>query len=238
MQAAPPWYASAWNTFVGRLSSDQPLISDPRGSTSFQAGGKTYVVPNTVRDDTASWVAGNLYNRPLFGDVIGAVEAPLRALANPQRYATAAAVGVVNTVSNVPRLPEIWSQMPDYQRQDMAVRMLAAPYFPTAGMARNNAVGHAPSNTGVASVAEGTRVTRNWGGNSGPFGQSWTRDPVNKQTRDSLGLGRSNTGEFISHGQIIDNTEITIRRAKPWDGFRGGGDEVLVPRPERRAIAP
>jgi hypothetical protein len=34
IQAAPPWYISAWYTFFGRLASDQPLISDPRGSVA------------------------------------------------------------------------------------------------------------------------------------------------------------------------------------------------------------
>jgi len=57
-------------------------------------------------------------------------------------------VGVVNTVSNAPRLPEIWGQMPDYQRQDTAVRMLAAPYLRAAATVGNNLVGHAPSNAG------------------------------------------------------------------------------------------
>ena len=80
-------------------------------------------------------------------------------------------------------------------------------------------------------VPVGTRLTRNWGGSSGPHGQSWTRDPVSQQTRQSLGLSRSNTGEFISHGELIDNTDVTFRRAREWDGFLGGGDEVLVPNP-------
>jgi hypothetical protein len=83
----------------------------------------------------------------------------------------------------------------------------------------------------VSEVPVGTRLTRNWGGNSGPNGQSWTRDPVSQQTRESLGLGRSNTGEFVSHGELIDNTGVTSRRALPWDGFKGGGDEVLCPDP-------
>jgi RHS repeat-associated protein len=90
------------------------------------------------------------------------------------------------------------------------------------------------SHAGPAPVSEvpvGTRLTRNWGGNSGPNGQSWTRDPVSQQTRESLGLGRSNTGEFVSHGELIDNTGVTSRRALPWDGFKGGGDEVLCPDP-------
>jgi hypothetical protein len=129
MQAAPPWYISAWYTFFGRLASDQPLISDPRGSKPFEAGGTTYFVPNYVRDDTFYWITGNLYHRPLIGDVIGKAELPFRFLANPGRFAIATVDGAVGTITNIPRLPEIWSDMPDYQRQDWAIRMLAIPYL-------------------------------------------------------------------------------------------------------------
>ena len=129
IQAAPPWYISAWYTFFGRLASDQPLISDPRGSKSFEAGGTTYFVPNYVHDDTFYWIAGNLYHRPLIGDVIGTTELPFRFLANPGRFANATVDGAVGTITNIPRLPEIWSDMPDYQRQDWVIRMLAIPYL-------------------------------------------------------------------------------------------------------------
>jgi hypothetical protein len=129
IQAAPPWYISAWYTFFGRLASDQPLISDPRGSKSFEAGGTTYFVPNDVHDDTFYWIAGNLYHRPLIGDVIGTAELPFRFLANPGRFANATVDGAVGTITNIPRLPEIWSDMPDYQRQDWVIRMLAIPYL-------------------------------------------------------------------------------------------------------------
>ena len=129
IQAAPPWYISAWYTFFGRLASDQPLISDPRGSKSFEAGGTTYFVPNYVHDDTFYWIAGNLYHRPLIGDVIGTAELPFRFLANPGRFANATVDGAVGTITNIPRLPEIWSDMPDYQRQDWVIRMLAIPYL-------------------------------------------------------------------------------------------------------------
>ena len=133
ISAAPPWYTTAWRTFIARLASDQPLISDPRGSTSFEAGGRTYTVPNYVHDDAFHWWAGNFYHRPLIGDVIGTFEAPFRLLANPGRYASAVGNGVVNTVTNVPNLPEIWDEMPDYQRQDMAIRLLAIPYLKAVG---------------------------------------------------------------------------------------------------------
>ena len=166
IQAAPPWYVSAWYTFFGRLASDQPLISDPRGSKSFETGGRTYTVPNYVHDDTFYWIAGNLYHRPLVGDVIGAVEAPFRLLANPGRYASAVGDGVVNTITNVPNLPEIWDKMPDYQRQDMAIRLLAIPYLkavgPAFGGARKTAKtqGHIADSADDAAAKAG-RVVRN-----------------------------------------------------------------------------
>jgi hypothetical protein len=80
----------------------------------------------------------------------------------------------------------------------------------------------------------GDKVTRHWGGNSGPDGQSWTREPATAQTRENLGLGKSNTGEFVSEGTLVETTGVTSRRAKEWDGFSGGGDEVLVPDPQRQ----
>jgi hypothetical protein len=139
IQAAPLWYISAWYTFFGRLASDQPLISDPRGSKSFEAGGTTYFVPNYVHDDTFYWIAGNLYHRPLIGDVIGTAELPFRFLANPGRFANATVDGAVGTITNIPRLPEIWSDMPDYQRQDWVIRMLAVPYLTAAGVSFSDA---------------------------------------------------------------------------------------------------
>ena len=80
----------------------------------------------------------------------------------------------------------------------------------------------------------GDRLTRHWGGKSGPYGESWTRDPLHQHSRNSLGLGRSNTGEYISQGRLKDTTGVMTRRAQPWDGFTGGGDEVLVPNPAKQ----
>jgi len=75
----------------------------------------------------------------------------------------------------------------------------------------------------------GDKVYRNWGGKSGPNGESWTRDPINQQSRDSLGLGRSNTGEFVSSGTLVNTDKVTTREALEWGEFKGKGDEVLVP---------
>jgi len=80
----------------------------------------------------------------------------------------------------------------------------------------------------------GDEVTRHWGGTSGGWGQSWTRDPLIQNTRDSLGLGISNTGEYVTQGVLKDTTGVTARRALPWGRFKGGGDEILVPNPSKQ----
>jgi len=143
IQAAPPWYSSAWSTFWGRLKDGQPLITDPRGSSSFSSGSKTYHVPNYVHDDSFHWIVGTLYHRAIVGDVIGAAETPLRFAANPTRYTRAVGAGLYNAVVNVPRLPEIWEQTPDYQREDLAFRII--------GLGLGSAYG-------AGSVAAGTAV--------------------------------------------------------------------------------
>jgi hypothetical protein len=71
--------------------------------------------------------------------VIGTAELPFRFLANPGRFANATVDGAVGTITNIPRLPEIWSDMPDYQRQDWVIRMLAVPYLTAAGVSFSDA---------------------------------------------------------------------------------------------------
>lgn len=82
--------------------------------------------------------------------------------------------------------------------------------------------------------AVGTEVSRNWGGKSGPFGESWTDVPFSQQSREGLGLGRSNTGEFASFGSLTDISDVTTRPALPWDGFGGGQNEILVPQAQSK----
>lgn len=78
-------------------------------------------------------------------------------------------------------------------------------------------------------LSVGTNLSRNWGGNSGPWGQSWTTDSIINQSRNSLGLETTNTGEFVSHGTLIDNTDVYTQLAQPWGRFSGGGQETIVP---------
>jgi RHS repeat-associated protein len=82
--------------------------------------------------------------------------------------------------------------------------------------------------------AVGDRLQRNWGGDSGPHGQSWTRDPYSRQSRNSLGLETQNTGEFVSSGTLVDDAGVAAKPADPWGRFAGGGDEVLVPNAQQQ----
>jgi RHS repeat-associated protein len=78
-------------------------------------------------------------------------------------------------------------------------------------------------------IVVGTQVLRNWGGESGPSGQSWTRALYVQQSRETLGLETVNTAEFLSIGRLISTEGVTARPARPWGRFQGGEDEVLVP---------
>ncbi|MFN3652081.1 MAG: hypothetical protein ACK47B_21100 [Armatimonadota bacterium] len=88
--------------------------------------------------------------------------------------------------------------------------------------------------TTAQSVGDGLRgidVYRVWGNKSHPYGRSWTRvNPSDvKNYRDSAGLPDVNSGEYISHGRIIDPSGIEITGASPLDGNAGGLDELIVP---------
>jgi hypothetical protein len=173
IQAAPPWYSSAWSTFWGTLKDGQPLITDPRGSSSFSSGGKTYHVPNYVHDDSFHWMVGNLYHRAIVGDVIGAAETPLRFAANPTRYTRAVGAGLYNAVVNVPRLPQIWEQTPDYQREDFAFRII--------GLGLGSAYG-------AGSVAAGSASARS-------TGQIGAVSPAAQNAAHTRGLGNPFKGK-------------------------------------------
>jgi len=77
----------------------------------------------------------------------------------------------------------------------------------------------------------GDPVTRNFGGKSDLYGPSWTTDPVQKQSRNSLGLPTSNSAELQAHGTVVNNTGMSVTEAKaiPKAGVAGGGGEVNVP---------
>ncbi len=196
IQAAPPWYISAWYTFFGRLASDQPLIGDPRGSKSFETGGRTYTVPNYVHDDTFYWIAGNLYHRPLIGDVIGTAELPFRILANPGRFAHATVDGAVGTITNIPRLPEIWSDMPDYQRQDWVIRMLAVPYLTAAGV----------SFSGVGKYSKSPDATHFYG-TAKPFSDGATPGSIYTHIDPDSGKAVQNA-IYNADGKVIDHVDF------------------------------
>lgn len=101
------------------------------------------------------------------------------------------------------------------------------------GSARSNALLN-EAYTSIETAAIGTKVSRNWGGKSGPDGESWTTMEFSAQSREGLGLANSNTGEFLSFGTITSGADLSVRQALPWGGFRGNGNEVLVPKPQQK----
>jgi RHS repeat-associated protein len=92
---------------------------------------------------------------------------------------------------------------------------------------------------GFAGMAEaGTPVYRLFGGESAPYGHSWTT--VNPDTlenpRASLGLPDVNTGEYAIEGRLSNPKGVIRRPALPYDGNPGGAPELLVPDPESQII--
>ena len=75
-------------------------------------------------------------------------------------------------------------------------------------------------------------VYRVHGGDSGPWGRSWTSDnPADMvNPRDSLGLPKANTGEFLTKALVQDTTGVIARSALPLEGTTGGAPELLFPR--------
>ena len=88
----------------------------------------------------------------------------------------------------------------------------------------------------IPEPATGQDVYRVWGGESGPYGHSWTpTDPASVPApRNSLGLPDANTGTQLTKGTLTDTTGVTTRPAKPLDGNAGGGPEYLVPDPKNQ----
>lgn len=62
--------------------------------------------------------------------------------------------------------------------------------------------------------------------------QSWTSDQPQDDYGDVAGLPGRNTGRFVVEAQLIDVTDVTVRRALPAGGNAGGAVEVLVPQPQ------
>ena len=78
----------------------------------------------------------------------------------------------------------------------------------------------------------GQTVYRVWGGESSPWGQSWT--PINPNTvenyRSVAGLPNVNSGRFVTEGVLISNEGISVRGAQIiQEGQQGGLTEYLIP---------
>lgn len=82
----------------------------------------------------------------------------------------------------------------------------------------------------------GDQMYRIYGGESGPYGRSWTTvDPNTVDNfRDAAGLPNVNTGQFVIEGILKDTQDVTVRSALPYDGNRGGLSETVVANPEKQ----
>jgi len=78
---------------------------------------------------------------------------------------------------------------------------------------------------------KGETLYRVWGGESSPYGQSWSR--INPKSvpnfRNAAGLPDANAARFMSVGTLKNTKGVITRKALPYDGNKGGVDEVLVP---------
>jgi hypothetical protein len=110
----------AFDNLVSRIQQQRPLIDDPAASrdVTYQGDTRTYY----DMDPDASWLAkqlGNAYHRTGLG---AGLEKLVQLLYDPTRQVMTDARNVIDTATNVPRIPEIWNAMPDYQKQDIAVQ--------------------------------------------------------------------------------------------------------------------
>ncbi len=78
-------------------------------------------------------------------------------------------------------------------------------------------------------VPIGTPVNRWWGNLSPADGQSWATGDIAAQSRNSLGIGSWNSGEYLSQGTLIDNTGVYSQAANPAGVFAGGDTEIIIP---------
>ncbi|MDC1143199.1 RHS repeat-associated core domain-containing protein [Planctomycetota bacterium] len=138
------------------------------------------------------------------------------------------ATGGAGTIRTIARGVQHVGDASSFAR-DVYVGGIAVAIVGTATIVGGRAIGRAKN--GVPDAQVGDKVTRHWGGKSGPHGESWTRDSMSGQTRESLGLDRSNTAEFVSHGTVTSTKGVTTKKADAWGGFGGGGDEVVIPDP-------
>jgi hypothetical protein len=93
-----------------------------------------------------------------------------------------------------------------------------------------------PSISVVATKFDGEFVYRVHGGDSGPWGHSWTTEnPLQMANpRDTLGLPKVNSGEYVTCARVCNTDGVIRREALPLDGTTGGGPELLFPDPVRQ----
>ena len=104
-----------------KWSGREPLISDPRASTTFTIGDGTYVASNSANAGMGYWIAGNIYHRTPLG---GVCETGLRLAVDPVDETSHIASGIWGGVTKIHKLPEAWENLPDYQKQDIGINTL------------------------------------------------------------------------------------------------------------------
>lgn len=80
----------------------------------------------------------------------------------------------------------------------------------------------------AAATQEGISASRWFGGESEPFGPSWTRDPFRLHSRNRLGIETENSAEFVMFARVKAGVG-ELREARRWGRYAGGGNEWVLP---------
>ena len=84
----------------------------------------------------------------------------------------------------------------------------------------------------------GQTVYRAYGGNSGPYGQSWT--PTNPNVvpgfRNLAGLPDTNTAQYTIVGTLVNIVDIAVKQADPLHGNIGGLTEYVIPNVQSKVV--
>jgi hypothetical protein len=158
--------------------------------------------------------------------------ANMQATINTVRTANSAAMGNEQAaVQILTSANNAWNSMNTTDKASVGAQLFWTGATIAAGGGISGPAGAAAE---IESIPEGQTLFRVWGGESSPFGHSWTS--VNPESvanfRDAAGLPDVNTGAWTSVGTLTDNTGITTRSALPLDGNQGGLPEILVPNPQ------
>ena len=135
-------------------------------------------------------------------------------------------------------LPEMLPEAGALEAAEGSAEAISATVDTAAGTAESAAETGAESaseaETGAATAEEPQYVYRVHGGNSGPWGHSWTpENPLEMDNpRAESGLPKGNAGQFLTKAAVQDTEGVITRSALPLDGNPGNAEEWLFPDPE------